>query len=31
MVLGEEKMKAREDKRMILLDFFLKTGIFGHI
>jgi hypothetical protein len=31
MFLGEEKMKIREDKRMIKLDFiFLKTTLFRH-
>ena len=32
--LGEEKMKTREDKRMVKLDFisiFLKTSFFEHM
>ena len=29
---GEEKMKAREDKRMIKLEFnFLKISLFGYV
>ena len=34
IILGEEKLKTREDKRMIKLDFFyffFKTILFGHV
>ena len=31
ILLGEEKMKTSEDKRMVKLEFFFKTASFGHI
>jgi hypothetical protein len=29
--LGEEKMRTKEGKRMVTVDFFFKTTLFGHI
>jgi hypothetical protein len=28
---GEEKMKTREDKRMVKLEFSFKVAYFGHM